>query len=252
MQELVFNALDTNNSGTISFRFSIENALVPFPRCQGVVAGRVHLPEGNPWREACLDFQALRHGWQWQHWLRGGGFLWILFLVMAKLCWRWRGSLEHSTHTFLLWRMKKQPQGLRCSFFFLKIFAEIGFTFCFEDYDSMPPLFRVFSSSLRRIRMAASLRSSSWKRWKTRKIWSTCSLSEKCWLSHVYLQKTDQTMPSVEKFKLWHASIASYCHCPYFPPSSMAGYTLFWKAANILFRQILWHNCFPYPLQQKH
>ena len=48
MQELVFNALDTNNSGTISFRFSIENALVPFPRCQGVVAGRVHLPEGNP------------------------------------------------------------------------------------------------------------------------------------------------------------------------------------------------------------
>ena len=189
MQELVFNALDTNNSGTISFRFSIENALVPFPRCQGVVAGRVHLPEGNPWREACLDFQALRHGWQWQHWLRGGGFLWILFLVMAKLCWRWRGSLEHSTHTFLLWRMKKQPQGLRCSFFFLKIFAEIGFTFCFEDYDSMPPLFRVFSSSLRRIRTAASLRSSSWKRWKTRKIWSTCSLSEKCWLSHVYLQK---------------------------------------------------------------
>ena len=67
MQELVFNALDTNNSGTISFRFSIENALVPFPRCQGVVAGRVHLPEGNPRREARLDFQALRHGWQWQH-----------------------------------------------------------------------------------------------------------------------------------------------------------------------------------------
>ena len=35
MQELVFNALDTNNSGTISFRFSIENALVPFSSLPG-------------------------------------------------------------------------------------------------------------------------------------------------------------------------------------------------------------------------
>ena len=233
MQELVFNALDTNNSGTISFRFSIENALVPFPRCQGVVAGRVHLPEGNPWREACLDFQALRHGWQWQHWLRGGGFLWILFLVMAKLCWRWRGSLEHSTHTFLLWRMKKQPQGLRCSFFFLKIFAEIGFTFCFEDYDSMPPLFRVFSSSLRRIRMAASLRSSSWKRWKTRKIWSTCSLSEKCarllaknWPNYAISKKSS----NFGMHQLHHIAIALI-----FPPVAWLGILCFEKGAKYTF-----------------
>ena len=35
MQELVFNALDTNNSGTISFRFSIENSLVPFSSLPG-------------------------------------------------------------------------------------------------------------------------------------------------------------------------------------------------------------------------
>ena len=44
-----------------------------------------------------------------------------------------------------------------------------------------PRLFRVFSTSLRRIQMEAFLRSSSWKLWKMRRIWSTCSPSEKTW-----------------------------------------------------------------------
>ena len=61
MQELVFNALDTNKNGKISFRslnllFWVLEYLKHLCLCQGMVAGSLYLPEGNPRRKAGLDF----------------------------------------------------------------------------------------------------------------------------------------------------------------------------------------------------
>ena len=61
------------------------------------------------------------------------------------------------------------------------------------------------------------------------------------------LAKTDQTMPSVKKssnsgmHQLHHIAIALIS-----PPVAWPGILCFDKVQNILFRQILWHICFPY------